>query len=66
MVSVNEYVYRQGVETMEKFIIYDIDRHEKIAEAYTIFMCQDMIYAYFDYGIDNIQIQHIKNEEGEK
>ncbi len=51
---------------MEKFIIYDIDRHEKIAEAYTIFMCQDMIYAYFDYGIDNIQIQHVKSEKGEK
>lgn len=50
---------------MEKFILYDIDRHEKIAEGYDIFMCQDLIYMFFDHGVDNIQIQHIKEKKGE-
>lgn len=48
---------------MEKFIIYDIDMHEKIGEAYDTFMCQDMLYMFWDHGIDNIQVQHIKEEE---
>ena len=51
---------------MEKFILYNIDTSEKIAEGYDIFMCQDLIYMFFDHGINNIQIQHIKKEEGEQ
>ena len=45
---------------MKKFIMYDIDRHEKIAEAYDEYMCQDMLCMFWDHGIDNIQIQQIK------
>ena len=49
---------------MEKFILYNIDTGEKIAEGYNLFMCQDLIYMYFDCGVvDNIQIQHIKEEK---
>lgn len=51
---------------MEKFIIYDIDRHEKIGEAYDVYMCQDMLWMFWEHGVDNIQVQHIKSEEGEK
>jgi len=51
---------------MEKFIIYDIDRHEKIGEAYDAYMCQDMFWMFWDHGVDNIQIQYVKSEEGEK
>lgn len=50
---------------MEKFILYNIDTGEKIAEGYDVFMCQDLIYMYFDKGVDNIQIQHIKEKKGE-
>lgn len=51
---------------MEKFIIYDIDRHEKIGEAYDIYMCLDMLEMFWNHDVDNIQVQHIKNKEGEK
>ena len=41
------------------FMIYDIDRNEKIGEAYDVYMCQDMLYLFWSHGIDNIQIQRI-------
>lgn len=51
---------------MEKFIMYDIDRHEKIGEAYDWYMCQDMLYMFWEHDINNIQIQRMKFEkEGE-
>ena len=51
---------------MEKFIMYDVDRHEKIGEAYDWYMCQDMLDMFFEHNVNNIQIQHIKLEkEGE-
>ena len=50
---------------MIKFIMYDIDRHEKIAEAYDKFMCESMLEAFWDYQINNIQIQRIKTIEKE-
>lgn len=48
---------------MDKFVLYDVDMHEKIAEAYDGYMCQDMLWMFWDHGIDNIQIQHIKVEK---
>ena len=52
---------------MKEFIMYDVDRHEKIAEAYDEFMCQDMLWAFWDHGINNIQIQMVElNKEGEE
>ena len=52
---------------MEKFIMYDVDRHEKIAEAYDKFMCRDVLWMFWDHGINNIQIQRIElNKEGEE
>ena len=52
---------------MDKFILYNVDTHEKIAEAYDAYMCQDMLWMFWDHNIDNIQIQRIKvKKEGEK
>lgn len=52
---------------MRKFIMYDVDRHEKIAEAYDEFMCQDMLWMFWDHKINNIQIQMVElNKEGEE
>ncbi len=45
---------------MKKFIIYDINRNEKIGEAYDEYMCKDMLDMFWDHGIDNIQIQQVK------
>lgn len=52
---------------MRKFIMYDVDRHEKIAEAYDGYMCQDMLWMFWDHKINNIQVQMIElNKEGEE
>ena len=52
---------------MKKFIMYDVDRHEKIAEAYDVYMCQDMLQMFWEHGVNNIQVQMIElNKEGEK
>ena len=48
---------------MEKFIMYNVDLQEKIGEAYDVYMCQDMLWMFWEHGVDNIQIQHIKGEE---
>lgn len=42
---------------MKIFVIYDIDRHEKIGEAYDKFMCESMLEMFWEHGIENIQVQ---------
>ena len=55
------------MDKFDKFILYNVDTHEKIAEAYDDFMCQDMLYMFWEHGVDNIQVQHIRvKKEGEK
>ena len=44
------------------YVIYDVDRHEKIGEAYDEFMCQDMLYMFWDHEINNMQVQRIVTE----
>ena len=53
------------VPAKEIFIIYDIDRHEKIGEAYDTYMCQDMLWLFWNAGIENMQIQRIFIETSE-
>ena len=44
---------------MEKFILYDIDRHEKVAEAYDYLMCESMLELFWEHDINNIQVQRV-------
>lgn len=53
-------IYADKEQNMKKFIMYDINRNEKIGEAYDEYMCKDMLDMFWDHGIDNIQIQQVK------
>ena len=52
-------------ESKVTFVMFDIDRHEKIGEAYDVYMCQDMLWMFWEHNVDNIQIQRIV-EKGEE
>ena len=54
------------VEMKETFVVYDVDRHEKIAEFNSQELCIAFLNMMFGcYMIDNFQVQRIREVEGE-